>query len=105
MLRQQLLRTSRTLTSRPFTQQLYRIQPFSSSLRRYAEQPAAAPTPDPRDQQIAEMKVPPFETASSDDIGEIRKISGRLQKSPRTKQARINRCKILCHSKIRKRPS
>lgn len=58
MLLQQILRTSRTLTSRPLGQQLHRMQPLSSSLHRYAEQPA---TPDPRDQQIAEMKVPPFE--------------------------------------------
>ena len=60
MLRQQILRTSRTLTSRPLGQQFNRMQSFSSSLRWYAEQSAAEPTPDPRDQQIAEMKVPPF---------------------------------------------
>lgn len=61
MLRQQILRTSRALTFRPLGQQLHRMQPLSSSLRRYAEQPAVEPTPDPRDQQIAEMKVCPLE--------------------------------------------
>ena len=48
------------MTSRPLGQQFNRMQSFSSSLRWYAEQSAAEPTPDPRDQQIAEMKVPPF---------------------------------------------
>ena len=67
MLRQQILRTSRSLTSRLLNQQLHQIRSFSSSLRSYAEQPAAEPTLDPRDLQIAEMKVLPFEMTSCDD--------------------------------------
>jgi hypothetical protein len=67
MLRQQILRTSRSLTSRLLDQQLHQIRSFSSSLRPYAEQPAAEPTPDPRDQQIAEMRVLHFEKTSCDD--------------------------------------
>ena len=59
MLRQQILRTSRILTSRPLLRQSSRIQPFSSSFLRYAEQPAAETTPDPRDQQLADLKVHP----------------------------------------------
>lgn len=61
MIRQQILRTSRILPSPPVVHRFSRIQPFTSSFRRYTEQPAAEPTPDPRDQQITDMKVPPLQ--------------------------------------------
>ena len=53
----QILRTPKILPRPlPLGQQFHRIQPFSNSLSCYAE-PTAETTPDPRDQQILELKV------------------------------------------------
>jgi hypothetical protein len=77
MLRQ-LLQTSRILRSRPPILRFARTQPFSTSFRRYVEQSTAEPIPDPRDQQIAEMKVCSSSKTSANDTGEICKVFIRL---------------------------